>query len=230
LPRARAATVVIAVSQLLACPFCREIFDPKDAEHCPDCDIPLEPLHQLPPSYEVVEAEAARWEKNRPEHERLGAGHFGRGRGVLLAIALLSLLAFWLPPWVDVASPNAIRRSGLSLARGPLGFLWGGACAWLVSIGLILSRRTIAAMRGVRAILMALSAMTASEIVVLLVMSPSASRNVHVMYEWAWGLDVALALSVLGVVVAARFGGAVPEVRPAPRPPVITERPTSTLH
>jgi hypothetical protein len=198
------------VSQLLACPFCRELFDRTETEHCPECDIPLEPLHRLAPSYEAVEEDAARWEQTRPEDQRRPLSDLGRGRGALLAIALASLLLFWLAPWVSISSPNTAVRSGYSLARGPLGLLWGGAMAWFVSLALVTSRRTIMQMRGVRAILMAFAAMTGSEIAVLLITSPSRSRELTVIYEWCWGLYASLALSLLGVLVAARFGGALP--------------------
>ncbi len=198
------------MSQLLACPFCRELFDRRETDHCPECDIPLEPLHRLAPSYDEVEEDAARWERTRPEDERRPFGDFARGRGALLAIALASLLLFWVAPWVSISSPYTEVRSGYALARGPLGLLWGGAMAWFVSLALVLSRRTIAQMRGVRAILMAFAAMTGSEIAVLLVMSPNRSRELTIIYEWSWGLYASLALSVLGVLVAARFGGALP--------------------
>jgi hypothetical protein len=198
------------VSQLLACPFCRELFERSETEHCPECDIPLEPLHRLAPSYEAVEEDAARWERTRPEDERRPLFAVGRGRGALVVIALASLLMFWLAPWVSISSPHSEVRSGYSLARGPLGMLWGGAMAWFVSLALVVSRRTIMQMRGVRAILMVFAAMTASEIAVLLIMSPSRSSELTVIYEWSWGLYASLSLSLLGVLVAARFGGALP--------------------
>lgn len=213
------------MSQLLACPFCRELFDRTEADRCPECDIPLQPMHRLPPSHAAVEEEAARWERTLPEDERLRRGDLSRGRGALLAIAFASLLVFWLAPWVSVTAPYSEVRSGHSLARGPIGFLWGGATAWLSSIALVLSRRTISEMRGVRAVLMVFAAMTGSEALVLLVMSPSRVRDIPVAYEWQWGLYAAFALSALGVVVAARFGGALPRA-PGPSAPA----PAPTLH
>jgi hypothetical protein len=140
---------------------------------------------------------------------------FRRGRGALLAIAALELALFALAPWVSLTSPYPAVRTGLSLARGPLGFLWGGASAWLVTLALVASRRTIRQMRGVRVILILFAAMTASEILMIMVMSPTSTRDVPVAYEWCWGLYAALAASVLGVIVAARFGGA---AAPTPRP------------
>jgi hypothetical protein len=205
------------MSQLLACPFCRELFERTEAEHCPECDIPLEPLHRLPASPEAALEQAVRWERTRPEDIPLPWRDLRRGRGLLLALALASLVVFALAPWVTLSAPHAEQRTGLSLARGPLGFLWGGALAWFVAFTLVLSRRTIAEMRGVRAVLMAFAAMTLSEVAVLLVMSPQGSRHVQVVYAWAWGLYAALGLSLAGVLVAARFGG--------PRPPPETQPP-----
>jgi hypothetical protein len=120
---------------------------------------------------------------------------------------------------VSVSAPYTAVRSGYSLARGPIGFLWGGATAWLVSIALVLSRRTIRQMRGVRVILMVFAAMTASEVAVLLALSPSRVRDLPVAYEWRWGLYAALGLSALGVLVAARFGGALPSPAASPSGP-----------
>ncbi len=196
------------MSQLLACPFCRELFDRTETEHCPDCDIPLSPLHQLPPSYAVIEEEAAGWERNPPEDQPLPWYDVRHGRGLLLGIALASLLSFWLAPWLDITSPHAEQRTGYSLARGPLGWLWGGAVAWFVSLALVASRRTVRQMRGVRAIVMLFAALTGSEIVMLLALRPDGARAVQTAYEWAWGSYVSLALSIAGVGVAARFGGA----------------------
>lgn len=218
------------MSQLLACPFCRELFDRTEAEHCPQCDIPLQPLHRLPPSTEVTLEQALRWEQTRQEDTPLSWRDLGRGRGVLLALAVLSLLVFALAPWLRLESPHTERHTGLSLARGPLGFLWGGAVAWFVSIALVSSRRTIAQMRGVRAILMAFTAMTASEVLVLLALSPQSSQHVYVVYAWGWGLYAALGLSLAGVLAAARFGGRLPAAPPAPPETSLTRERPPTMH
>lgn len=198
------------MNQLLACPFCRELFERAETEQCPECEIPLSPLHELPPSLDALEEEAAHWERDLPEDQQRAIGDLGRGRGALLAVALLSLLSFWLAPWVEMTSPHAELRSGYSLARGPLGWLWGGAIAWFVSIALVVSRRSIRQMRGVRVILVLFAAMTLAEIVMLMVLSPSGGRQVYFSYEWAWGLYLSLALSAAGILFAARFGGSVP--------------------
>ena len=216
------------MSQLLACPFCRELFDRAEGDHCPECELRLRPLHRLGPSREAVEADAARWERGSPEDERRAFHDPGRGRGVLAGVALASLGVFGLAPWVSVTAPYTAVRSGYSLAQGPLGFLWGGAVAWLVCFGLGLSRRSIRQMRAARPLLMAAAGMTGSEVLVLLVMSPTGAREVPVAYEWQWGLYAALALSALGGAVASRVGGAVP---PEPVPsPTQAEGTTPTVH
>jgi hypothetical protein len=203
------------VSRLLACPFCRELFEASEAQHCPECDIPLSPLERLPPSQEVVEEQAIEWERNPPEDQLRSWLDFRHGRGWLLGIAAGSLLCFWLAPWVDMTSPTTATRSGYSLARGAIGWLWGGAVAWLVSMALVLSRRTLRQMRGIRPILMLFAAMTASEIVMLVCLSPTSSAQVRYVYRWGWGLYLALGLSIAGVVAALRFGGK-PSPQPAP--------------
>jgi hypothetical protein len=198
------------VPGLLACPFCRELFEASEAERCPECDIPLVALAQLPPSLELSEEQSASWEHDPPEDRRLPWLDLSKGRGLLLGIALASLLAFWLAPWVDISSPSTATRTGYSLARGPIGWLWGGAVAWLVTLALVVSRRSCRQMWGVRPILTLFAAMTASEIVLLLWLSPEGNAHVRYRYEWAWGLYASLALSVAGVLVALRFGGTQP--------------------
>jgi hypothetical protein len=207
------------VPRLLACPFCRELFDSSEAEHCPECDIPLAPLERLPPSLEVIEEQAAEWEHDPPEDQQRAWLDFSQGRGLLLAIAVCSLLCFWLAPWVDITSPTTATRSGYSLARGPIGWLWGGAVAWGVSMALVLSRRSLNQMRGIRPILIVFAAMTASEIALLVFLSPKGTAQLRYAYEWAWGLYASLALSVAGIVAGLRFGGA-PLSRP--RTPIVS--------
>lgn len=229
---ARVAAIVsqTVLNQLLACPFCRELFERAETEQCPQCEIPLSPLHELPPSLDALEEEAVNWERDRPEDEVRAIYDLGRGRGALLAVAVLSLLSFWLAPWVEMTSPHAELRSGYSLARGPIGWLWGGAIAWFVSIALVVSRRTIRQMRGVRAILVLFSAMTLAEIVMLVALSPEGGREVYFGYAWAWGLYLSFALGAVGAVIAARFGGAIPVAPTAPQATPDGSRPSEMLH
>ena len=101
--------------------------------------------------------------------------------------------------------------------------------AWGVSLALVLSRRSLRQMRGVRPILALFAAMTASEITLLLCLSPRGSPQVHYAYQWAWGLYAALALSLAGVVAAIRFGGTPSQVSRQPVALPVAER-SSLLH
>jgi hypothetical protein len=193
--------------QLLACPFCRQLFERAEATECPDCEIPLSPLARLPPSFSSVEEDAVRWEATSPDDQPRALSELGRGRGVLLLIALTSLWAFAFTPWMQVTSPYAELRTGYSLCRGPLAWLWGGAIAWFSTLAVVASRRSVNQMRGVRIILMLFASMTWSEILMLMASSPRGSRLVHFSYTWSWGVYLALALSVAGTIAAARFGG-----------------------
>ncbi len=192
---------------LLACPFCRELFARGETEGiCPDCGVRLEPLDQLPPSLDVLAEEEAAGEPVAMEDRPLPWHHFGRGRGALLGVAAAGLLAFFLP-WVEVWSPYDATFSGFTLAARGASWLWGGVAGWFVLIPLVISRRTIAQMRGVRAISALFAALTAAEIVMLVALPPKQHQYVIVDYRFAWGLYASAALSAAGVWLAARLGG-----------------------
>jgi hypothetical protein len=237
----------VLVTRLLACPFCRELFDAAEAERCPSCELALAPLEDLPPSFEVLEEQAAQWERDSPEEQRRAWLDLRAGRGMLLAIALASLASFGFAPWVAISAPTSELRTGYALAHGPLGWLWGGAAAWLVSSALVVSRRSLREMRGVRAILVVFAAMTATEVVLLACSSPRGSPSVHYTYEWRWGFYASFLLSCAGVLAALGFGRAprsravarvgpnVPPARGQPGSPALATRdaaPTAarTLH
>jgi hypothetical protein len=223
------------VSRLLSCPFCREMFESSEHTRCPECDVMLKPLSELPPSYEVQEEEAVAWEQTAPEDLPLPLFDLGRGRGLLLVTGVASLLVFFLAPWVAVHQPYNESYTGFALARGALGWLWGGAVAWFVTLALVPTRRTIHQMRGVRAVLALFASMTTMEVVLLLVLSPRSSGGVRFDYTWSFGVYAALALSITGVVLALFFGGPV-SAKPAepPKNKHVTLRPVAptrrTLH
>jgi len=215
------------VSRLLACPFCRELFDQAEARDCPQCEIALEPIHRLRPSIEDVEREAVEWEQTSAEDAALPWAHAGHGRGALLGVALAGLLAFWFAPWVRISSPYDAIRTGQSLANGPLGWLWGGAVAWFALLVLVGTRRSQRQMRGVRAIAVLFASATSTEIAMLVLTSPAQSGRVQFVYTWEWGLYVSLATSIAGVLVAWRFGGKSQEAGEQGRAPPLD---SATLH
>ncbi len=193
------------MAALRACPFCRKLFTSGEAGTCPECDVALVAMSQLPPSLDALEDEAEHGQITFPENQPLPPLYMGRGRGALLAISALSLFAFFLP-WVELTAPESVVYSAFDLARGRAGFLWGGATAWLVMIPLVITRRTIARMRGVRVVTVMFAAMTFTEAMMLWLMPPHrglAPLELHFRY----GLFVSGALSLLGMVVATRFGG-----------------------
>ncbi len=200
------------VPRLLACPFCRQLYRTGETEGaCPDCGVRLEPMHKLPASLEV-RAEEANWaEPVAPDDRPLPWSHVGRGRGVLGLLALLGLVAFFLP-WIEMRVPNLESLSGFDLARHRLGWMWGGSVGWFITLPLVVSRRSIAQMRGVRVILAVFAAMTLVEVVVLLGFPPRSSALRALEFDWGAGLYRSALVSALGVAAALRFGG--PSDRP----------------
>jgi hypothetical protein len=161
-------------------------------------------MSKLPPSLDAL-AEEEGAQLVFPENQQLPATYMGRGRGALLALSALGIFAFFLP-WVELSKPETVVYSAFDLARGRAGFLWGGATAWLVMIPLVITRRTIARMRGVRIVTVMFAAMTFTEALMLWLMPPRrgmAPLELHFRY----GMYLSGAISLVGMAVAARFGG-----------------------
>jgi hypothetical protein len=193
------------MAALRACPFCRKLYTSEEASSCPDCDVALVAMSQLPPSLDALAEDAEQGLLTLPENRPLPARYMGRGRGALLALSALGIFAFFLP-WVELTAPEAVVYSAFDLARGRAGFLWGGVTAWLVMMPLVVTRRTIARMRGVRVVTVMFAAMTLSETLMLWLMPPRrgiAPLELHFRY----GLFLSGAISLVAMAVAARFGG-----------------------
>jgi hypothetical protein len=195
------------VRRILACPFCRSLHGEGETDGtCPECGIELQPMEKLPPSLEVVAEEVASGEWVPPEERLLPWWYVGRGRGVLLLVALLGI-AFFFAPWVEMTKPELASIRGFDLARARAGWLWGGAVAWFVLLPLVVTRRTVVGMRGVRIIAALFAAVTLGEVAVLMALPPGGSDRVPVVFTWGWGLYASAAVSLLGTFCAARFGG-----------------------
>jgi hypothetical protein len=195
-----------SVSRLLACPFCRALFAKGETDGtCPQCGVRLEPMHRLPPSPEALDDQSGVHRPVAADEQVLPWTYLGRGRGALLALALLGLVTFFLP-WVQMTKPELVALSGYDLACGRAGWLWGGATAWLVTVPLVLTRRTFASMRGVRVITTLFCAMTLGEVLMLIVRAPQSSAVHKVTFDWGVGLHASAVASVLGVFFAVRFG------------------------
>ncbi len=193
---------------LLACPFCRELFEESEAKTCPVCGMALAKLEKLPPSYEALHDEAG--VPVAPELERLPWTYAGRGRGALAAVALVGLALFFLP-WVELTLPYIDSKSGFTLAHERLGWLWATFAAWVVLVPTVLSRRSIVELRGARVAAVFLSAIPLIAVGILLAKPPHGSI-VPVRYTWNWPLYATLVISVVAVGLSVRLGGSARDI------------------
>jgi hypothetical protein len=192
---------------LLACPFCREMFQRDEQTKCPVCGVALVAFEKLPASADAVSDDLP----IEPEDELLPRGYLGRGRGLLVALGVAGLAAFFLP-WIEVTLPDVVSLSGFSLARR-LGWAWGAGVAWSVLVPTVFSRRTIRQMRGARVAAAFLVAVPAATVAVLLARPPHGGHGVPLRFTFAPALYATLGLSLVALVVAALFGGRADDIR-----------------
>ncbi len=208
------------MSALFACPFCRTLYRRGEATTCTVCGVKLVPFESLPPSAEAASEADEHGESEPPvlpEDVKHPWNDFGRHRGALLLVGIAGFVLFFMP-WVSIEMPESVVRSGFDLARGRAGWLWGGATGWLVLVPLVWTRRTIRSMLGVRPICALLAAMTLCEVGLLLARPPQGGR-LPVAFEWAWGLYASGVVSLIGAVLAMRFGGDLPPLTDASSAP-----------
>jgi hypothetical protein len=193
---------------LLACPFCREMFEEGEAKACPVCGMALAKFDKLPPSHDALHDEAG--VPTAPEMQSLGWGYLGRGRGALVALALVGLVLFFLP-WVHLTSPYVDAKSGFDLSHQRIGWLWAAGVAWIVLIPTVASRRTILQLRGARVAAAFLSAIPAVSIGILLARPPH-STLIPIHYTWGAAMFAMLGVSVAALVASLRLGGRVDDI------------------
>jgi hypothetical protein len=196
------------MSGLNACPFCRQLFPANEAPVCPDCGLKVESLTKLPPSYDAQLEEPE--EPVPPHMETLPWTYAGRGRALLLAIAVAGILAFFAP-WVRESAPEVRDLSGFGLARIS-GLFWAPVVAWLVAIPLVLSRRSIYKMRGARVAVGFLAGIALLSVANLLAFPPKSSRHLVRHIEWQWGIYASAAIAAAGVAAGVRFGGRLDDI------------------
>ncbi len=217
------------MSGLRCCPFCRELYTKDDdVERCPDCGVDLVPFYDVAPSAEARLEQEALLEQTPPEWRTVSFWEWRRGRGLLVVLSVLGLASYALP-WFSQTMPETRVLTGYQLARHYVGWLWGGAVGWFILLPLVVTRRTIAAMRGVRIIAAIFAAMTAAEVLVFVNVTASRQSRVIVQFAWEWGIWVSCFVSALGACAAVLFGGtspasAVPESE-SHQPPVETKGP-----
>ncbi len=170
----------------------------------------LVPFHEVAPSPEAQLEQDYLVEQTPPEWRQLAFWDWRRGRGLLSLLALLGLASYALP-WFSQSLPETRVLTGYQLARHHVGWLWGGAVGWFILIPLVITRRSIAAMRGVRMIAAIFASLTATEVLVFVNITSSRQNQVIVQFAWEWGIWVSCFLSALGACMAVTFGGALPE-------------------
>ena len=205
-------------SGLRACPFCRELFTDDETDTCPECGLTVRDLASLPPSPEAEELTADEVASRKiapkiPQSEPLPWKHLGRGRGVLMACALIGMLAFYLP-WAKLTSPETATWTGAEMAHVKH-FYWSIFTAWLVLFPAVASRRTILKMVGARVAVVCLAAIPAFQAGLILVQQKThiELHGVPYVLHWMPGIFVTLATSVIAIGFAFRFGGRLDDVK-----------------
>jgi hypothetical protein len=190
-------------TDLVACPFCRQMFENTEASACPDCGIGLKDLTKLPPSYDAqIEYPVV---PTPPHMETLSWAYAGRNRGLLLALSLVGFALFFVP-WVHEAAPELRDLSGFGLAR-LRGFFWAPAVAWFVLFPLVLTRRSVFKMRGSRIAVGFLAGTVLVTVGLLLLRPPQGGHFRPVHIEWQWGIFAAGAVALAAILASFGFGG-----------------------
>jgi len=180
------------------------MFELGEARACPECGLALEDIAKLPPPTASLDDDEP-FEVLPPELEQLPWSYMGRGRGVLTAVAVLGLGAFFLP-WMQESAPELRVWTGLRFAER-LSWMWAPFVSWFVLVPLVLSRRSIHAMRGARFAVALMALIVVMTVIMRVTIVPQSSRLLPVRFEWSYGLWVTLALGIVALVFAVRFGG-----------------------
>jgi hypothetical protein len=195
---------------IVACPFCREMFEKAEAKRCPVCGIELQSFETLPASpHLLAELDDEDGVPLAPEHEPFKVGYLGRGRAALVGLGLAGIALFFLP-WIHLTLPYIASLTGFDLARRS-GMPWACGVAWAVLVPTVASRRTIAQLRGARVaagFLAAIPGMTAG----ILVAFPPRAGILPVRFDYAWPLVATAVASLVAVVCAVRLGGRVDDI------------------
>jgi hypothetical protein len=180
------------------------MFARQERRTCPECNLGLRPLAELPPSLEAEALDGA--DVVRPEEEELGWLYVERGRGPLLLLSIVGVLVFAFAPWLEERAPEIQTLTGMQFAR-ILPWIWAGGVGWITLFALVLSRRTVYHMRSARLAVAILATMVLSTVVLRLALPVPVHRYVPRRFAWGWGLYGAGLLSMMALFYAWRFGG-----------------------
>jgi hypothetical protein len=124
-------------------------------------------------------------------------------------LALIGIALFFIP-WIHQTLPEDYQFSGYLLARR-VGWVWGAGVGWLVLVPTVLSRRTIAQMRGARVAAAFLSATSLVSCAILLFFPPhNPHYKPHFTFEPAFWLTAIV--SAIAVVLSFKLGGRVDDI------------------
>ena len=194
---------------LVACPFCREMFERAERDICPHCDVPLASFDKLPPSHDApLEDDGI---PVAPEFEPLSPLDLRRGKGALAALAAVGLGLFFLP-WVWMTLPETVTFSGYDLARR-LGWSWGAVCCWVVLVPTVLSRQCVAQLRGARRRGDVSCRRFRWSRWVCSSARPPHSGLVPVRFDWGWPVYATALVSLAASIVSLRLGGRIDDLK-----------------
>ena len=195
---------------LLACPFCREMFEQGEKESCPVCGVSLMAFEKLPPSHDAV-AEAIASLSIPPEQQPMPLTYVGRGKGLLALFSLVGIGLFFLP-WIHLTLPYIDAKSGFDLAHHRLGWVWSAGVAWGVLVPTVLSRRSIVQMRGARVAAGLLASIPGVCAAILMLRPPPKSALIPIEFSFGWAMWATIALSLVALGVSMRLGGRLDDI------------------
>jgi hypothetical protein len=195
---------------LVACPFCREMFEEGEETTCPLCGVALTEFVRLPPSASA-EAHDEFDIPIEPDREMLPVTYMGRMKGLLVAFGGAGLGLFFLP-WIRMSLPYELAMTGFDLAHGRLGWVWAAGVAWFVLLPTVLSRRSIFQMRGARVAAAFLSAIPGLTAAILLARPPHGGL-VPLRFTYDWPIWATLVVSIAAIFAALRLGGRVDDIK-----------------
>lgn len=193
------------MARLVACPFCREMFERSEAEVCPECGLPLSDITKLPKSALHDHDEEQPPEPVPPELERLPFVYWRRQRGPLVLVSALGMAAFFLP-WLRESAPELRELSGFAFAQ-KLSWMWAPFVGFLVMLPMVLTRRSVHAMRGARLAIALLAIVVITTVILRLAVVPESTRLRPRRFEWTWGIYATLVLGLAALGLSTRFGG-----------------------